>query len=85
MKKSVMLWFMIIVSCTNPNMQNGLDDLRWFNIPDNCDLGSASVTDATRLNRIPVAPSLEAIVVCLSPGTRLFALWNVIFVLSIRL
>ena len=28
MKKSVMLWFMIIVSCTNPNMQNGLDDLR---------------------------------------------------------
>ena len=23
-----MLWFMIIVSCTNPNMQNGLDDLR---------------------------------------------------------
>ena len=23
-----MLWFMIIVSCTNPNIQNGLDDLR---------------------------------------------------------
>tara|TARA_B110000977_G_scaffold90674_1_gene120438 strand:+ start:76 stop:309 length:234 start_codon:yes stop_codon:yes gene_type:complete len=28
MKKSVMLLFMIIISCTNPNMQNGLDDLR---------------------------------------------------------
>ena len=28
MKKLVMLMFMIITSCTNPNMQNGLDDLR---------------------------------------------------------
>ena len=28
MKKPVMLIFMIIISCTNPNMQNGLDDLK---------------------------------------------------------
>ena len=28
MKKTILLLFMIIISCTNPNMQNGLDDLR---------------------------------------------------------
>jgi len=26
--KKIILLFMIIISCTNPNMQNGLDDLR---------------------------------------------------------